>query len=399
MIFGYGVGLICLILVVLNFISVGIAIRRAKPRATPLPPLRMRRPSASSGRSAGSTISARRRWGRASGSTIRPMKSFSASLGRNDPVVPVVQQADRRASERAARLIMGDEKVSANPKAQQLRARLGRGAPRVDHPRRFERADAARLYPAAPRELAADRPASSVPCRKGRIRRTSGRSSRSPSSTPTRRAGNMRPMASAPASRKARTCFGGAIFSRPAAGSERLPPRSPRTPHRPRSCAVPASRSILSTAHSSSRSGGARFMMSGTGKSAGRACGARHFPAYYLPEILAGSATPVMVGAYAADLIGWNVPLTAVLVLLSLYCSEMILAFANKWHFSWRLPFLFLLRDLMLPVDLSRRLAHQRFRLARHRHDRARGRAAEHLNCLWRHALIGKSLFLKRERS
>ncbi len=74
------------------------------------------------------------------------------------------------------------------------------------------------------------------------------------------------------------------------------------------------------------------------------------FPAYYLPEILAGSATPALIGGYAAVLIGWNAPLTAGLVLLSLYCSEMILALANKWYFSWRLPFLFLLRDLMLPV-------------------------------------------------
>jgi len=37
-------------------------------------------------------------------------------------------------------------------------------------------------------------------------------------------------------------------------------------------------------------------------------------------------------------------------VLALLYSGETALALSNRWHFSWRLPSLFLLRDLMLPI-------------------------------------------------
>lgn len=74
------------------------------------------------------------------------------------------------------------------------------------------------------------------------------------------------------------------------------------------------------------------------------------FPFHYAPEILAGAALPVILASYTAHLLGWNVALVAGLTLALLYSAETILAIANRWYFSWRLPFFFLLRDLMLPV-------------------------------------------------
>src|SRR6185437_1855747 len=74
------------------------------------------------------------------------------------------------------------------------------------------------------------------------------------------------------------------------------------------------------------------------------------FPFHYAPEIFAGAALPVILASYTAHFLGWNVLLIAGLTLALLYIAETILARANRWYFSWRLPLFFLLRDLMLPV-------------------------------------------------
>ena len=37
-------------------------------------------------------------------------------------------------------------------------------------------------------------------------------------------------------------------------------------------------------------------------------------------------------------------------VALSWYGPETLLALLNRWHFSWRMHLLFILRDLMLPI-------------------------------------------------
>ncbi|HEY5337111.1 MAG TPA: ceramide glucosyltransferase, partial [Rhizomicrobium sp.] len=74
------------------------------------------------------------------------------------------------------------------------------------------------------------------------------------------------------------------------------------------------------------------------------------FPFHFAPEILAGAILPVILASYTAHLLNWNVPLAAGLTFALLYGAETILALANRWYFSWRLPLLFVLRDLMLPV-------------------------------------------------
>jgi ceramide glucosyltransferase len=74
------------------------------------------------------------------------------------------------------------------------------------------------------------------------------------------------------------------------------------------------------------------------------------FPLFYAPEILAGSALPCLVAAYAAYALDWSITATVLAVAFAWYAPEVLLAPAVRWHFSWRMPFLFVLRDLMLPV-------------------------------------------------
>ncbi|MGA8170714.1 MAG: ceramide glucosyltransferase [Methylocystis sp.] len=74
------------------------------------------------------------------------------------------------------------------------------------------------------------------------------------------------------------------------------------------------------------------------------------FPLYFIPEFMNGSFAPVFLGAYAALLFDGDAALTAAAILLSLYGSEMLLARVCGWVIDWRMPFAMLARDAMLPV-------------------------------------------------
>ncbi|MEJ0093738.1 MAG: ceramide glucosyltransferase [Methylocella sp.] len=74
------------------------------------------------------------------------------------------------------------------------------------------------------------------------------------------------------------------------------------------------------------------------------------FPLFYAPEILAGAALPCLAAAYAAFMMDWSVPAIVLAVALAWYVPEALLALTTRWHFSWRMPLLFALRDLMLPA-------------------------------------------------
>lgn len=74
------------------------------------------------------------------------------------------------------------------------------------------------------------------------------------------------------------------------------------------------------------------------------------FPLFYAPEIVAGAALPCLAAAYAAWMLDVNVAAVTLCVALAWYAPEALLARQNKWHFSWRMPFLFVFRDLILPV-------------------------------------------------
>jgi len=74
------------------------------------------------------------------------------------------------------------------------------------------------------------------------------------------------------------------------------------------------------------------------------------FPAYFVPEFQNGSFMPVLLGAYAAHLLDGSAGLTALSILASLYGAEYALAVVCDWTRGWRLPFAMLARDVMLPI-------------------------------------------------
>ena len=76
------------------------------------------------------------------------------------------------------------------------------------------------------------------------------------------------------------------------------------------------------------------------------------FPSYFIPEFQNGAFMPVLLGAYSAELLGgpWFAATAAVSILAALYCAEYQLARVCNWTRDWRLPFAMLVRDLMLPV-------------------------------------------------
>jgi ceramide glucosyltransferase len=74
------------------------------------------------------------------------------------------------------------------------------------------------------------------------------------------------------------------------------------------------------------------------------------FPAYYVPEILTGSALPIAAGVFAAPVLGIDPILALFVLLLIWFGTEAVLARAAGWHISVFSPLAWLLRDLLLPV-------------------------------------------------
>jgi ceramide glucosyltransferase len=74
------------------------------------------------------------------------------------------------------------------------------------------------------------------------------------------------------------------------------------------------------------------------------------FPAYFAPEFMNGSFVPVVLGAYAATLFEADAALAAGAILVSLHAAELALARVCGWTLDWRMPFALLTRDLLLPV-------------------------------------------------
>jgi ceramide glucosyltransferase len=71
---------------------------------------------------------------------------------------------------------------------------------------------------------------------------------------------------------------------------------------------------------------------------------------YFLPEILSGGVLPMICAAILAHAFGWPVLLFTPAFALLWYGSEMALAAASGWHVSPLHPFYGLIRDLMLPA-------------------------------------------------
>ncbi|MBP0444368.1 glycosyltransferase [Roseomonas sp. SSH11] len=74
------------------------------------------------------------------------------------------------------------------------------------------------------------------------------------------------------------------------------------------------------------------------------------FPLFFAPELLSGGAVPLALGIAAALAGGVNMPLAALGVLAAWYGPEMALAARKGWPLSWKLVLAFLIRDAIIPA-------------------------------------------------
>lgn len=74
------------------------------------------------------------------------------------------------------------------------------------------------------------------------------------------------------------------------------------------------------------------------------------FPAEFLPEILSGTLVPVTAAALAAAALGWSVPGIALAYLAIWYGAELGMAVGCRWPVAWQTPFAFVMRDVLMPI-------------------------------------------------
>jgi ceramide glucosyltransferase len=74
------------------------------------------------------------------------------------------------------------------------------------------------------------------------------------------------------------------------------------------------------------------------------------FFAYFLPEALSGGLLPIVLIAAIAPALGLSRALSALSLAIFWYGGEMLLASMASWHLSPRYPFCCVLRDLLLPL-------------------------------------------------
>lgn len=73
------------------------------------------------------------------------------------------------------------------------------------------------------------------------------------------------------------------------------------------------------------------------------------FAPFFALEILIGSLFPILATAYAADAYGYDAPLAVLLVAAIWMAAEVNLAVGAGWRVTWTSPFIWLLRDFLLP--------------------------------------------------
>ncbi|WP_217575286.1 ceramide glucosyltransferase [Mesorhizobium sp. GbtcB19] len=78
------------------------------------------------------------------------------------------------------------------------------------------------------------------------------------------------------------------------------------------------------------------------------------FPLFFAPEILTGAAAPLLLALLAAASAGVSLPSTALCVLAIAYLPECLLASAKGWYLSPRSVTAMLTRDAMLPAIWAR---------------------------------------------
>lgn len=78
------------------------------------------------------------------------------------------------------------------------------------------------------------------------------------------------------------------------------------------------------------------------------------FPLFFAPEILTGAAMPLLLALIAAAGAGVSLPTTALCVLAIAYLPECLLALAKGWYLSPRSVTAMIVRDVMLPAIWAR---------------------------------------------
>lgn len=78
------------------------------------------------------------------------------------------------------------------------------------------------------------------------------------------------------------------------------------------------------------------------------------FPLFFAPEVLTGAAVPTVLALVAAASAGFSLPLTLVAVLAAFYLPECALAWAKGWHLSPRMIAAMMMRDMIVPAMWAR---------------------------------------------
>ncbi|MER8828192.1 ceramide glucosyltransferase [Mesorhizobium sp. M0938] len=78
------------------------------------------------------------------------------------------------------------------------------------------------------------------------------------------------------------------------------------------------------------------------------------FPLFFAPEILTGAAMPLLLALIAATSAGVSLPTTALCVLLIAYLPECMLAWSKGWYLSPRTVTAMIVRDTVLPAIWAR---------------------------------------------
>jgi ceramide glucosyltransferase len=74
------------------------------------------------------------------------------------------------------------------------------------------------------------------------------------------------------------------------------------------------------------------------------------FPGYFLPEILTGSLSPAFAGALASEMLGGPGLIIAAVFVSVWFGLEAVLARVAGWPLSWRSPFAWLVRDALISL-------------------------------------------------
>jgi len=345
----YGAGLLCLALTALNFISIGIAIARARPRRRPLPPPN-RAPAVSLVRPVcGLDNYCEETLGSSFNLDYPDYEVIFCVARAHDPIAPVVRRLIAHHPETPARLIVGDEKVSPNPKLNNCVR--GWDAARHDW---IILADANVLMPKdyIQRLMASWRPRTGLVC--------------------------SMPLGSRPQNLWAELecAFLNTFEARWQYCGETL------------GSGFAQGKTMLWRRDIMERGGGIRALAAEIAEDAASTKLVRRqglvvnlvdspfeqplgfrairevwmrqvrwarmrrktFPIFYAPEIFAGAAFPCLAAAYLASAMDWSAGGVALATAIAWYVPEALLAWTNKWHLSWRMPFLFILRDLLLPI-------------------------------------------------